>query len=82
MKVIKKIAALLVAMVLCVGMMTVPAFAASLTQDGLEITMVTDKTEYAEDEQIVAILSVKNTNDFAVTNVSLNHIVPEGYGFC
>lgn len=79
MKAIKKIAALLVAMVLCVGMMTVPAFAASLTQDGLEITMVTDKTEYTKDEQIVAILSVKNTNDFAVTNVSLNHIVPEGY---
>ena len=31
MKAIKKMAALLVAMVLCVSMMTVPAFAASLT---------------------------------------------------
>lgn len=55
------------------------AFAATTTQDGLEVALATDKEEYSKGEQITATLTVKNTNDTAVTNISLENIVPEGY---
>lgn len=78
-KTMKRFSAFLLSMLLCLGMTAIPVFAASESQDGLEVTLVTDKEVYTQKEEIVATLSVKNTNDFAVTNLSLENIIPKGY---
>ena len=49
------------------------------SQDGLEVTLTTDKEKYSKGEEIVATLTVTNTNDTAVSNVSLENLIPEGY---
>ena len=79
MKVIKRIQIFLLMMVLSIGFMVMPVLAASLSQDGLEVTLTTDKESYSQDDQIVATLTVTNTNDFAVSHVSLENVIPEGY---
>lgn len=79
MKVVKKFTSFLLMLILCISLTAIPAFAESLTQDGLEVTLITDKSEYSQSEQIVTTLTVKNTNDFAIKNVSLENAVPEGY---
>lgn len=61
------------------GMVTMPAFAASSTQDGLKVTLTTDKETYSEGEPIVATLAVTNTNQVALSNISLENSIPEGY---
>lgn len=78
-KTMKHFSAFVLSVLLCLGMMSMPVFAASESQDGLEVTLVTDKEAYNQEEQIVATLSVKNTNDFAVTNLLLENIIPDGY---
>ena len=55
------------------------AFAASSSQDGLEVTLTTDKESYSQSEQIVATLTVTNTNEAEISNVSLENVIPEGY---
>ena len=79
MKVVKKFTTFLLMLILCISLTAIPAFAESLTQDGLEVTLITDKSEYSQSEQIVTTLTVKNTNDFAIKNVLLENAVPEGY---
>lgn len=79
MKTMKKVSAFLLMVVLCMSVMVMPAFAASTSQDGLEVTLTTDKETYAKGEQIEATLTVTNTNDFAVSNVSLKNMIPDGY---
>ncbi|MBD5103517.1 MAG: hypothetical protein HDT47_01485 [Ruminococcaceae bacterium] len=48
-------------------------------QDGIEATLTTDKEEYLSDEPITATLTVKNTSDTAIVNVSLESLIPEEY---
>lgn len=79
MKVKKRCITLLMAFLLCVSMITMPVFAASVTQDGLEVALSTDKSSYRAGEQIVATLKVTNTNTNAVSDVTLNNIIPEGF---
>ncbi len=61
--------------------LTLTAVAATKTssQDGLEVTLSTDKDEYSADDTIVATLTVRNTNDVAVESVELETLIPEGY---
>ena len=59
--------------------MAIPAFAASSTQDGIQVTLAADKESYSQGEQITAVLTVTNTNETAVSNVSLENVIPEGY---
>lgn len=79
MKVWKKCEVLFLTVLLCITMMAVPVLAASDSQDGLEVTLTTDKEKYSKGEEIVATLTVTNTNDTAVSNVSLENLTPEGY---
>ncbi len=65
----------LIMLCLCVT----PAFANVATQAGLELTLKTDKESYSEGESISVTLSVKNTNDFAVTNLDLQNTILDGY---
>lgn len=79
MKAMKNAAVLILVMALCAAILAVPVFAATATQDGLEVTLITDKEAYTRDEVIVATLMVTNQNDFPVEGVRLETLVPEGY---
>ena len=78
----KKIASLLLtlSLVFCV-LFALPlnASAASTeTQDGLEVTITTDKTEYTADEDIQVSVNIKNNNSYKVEDVSIETLLPEG----
>lgn len=79
MKASKKIPIFLLTMMLCLGITIIPVFAASSMQDGLEVTLTTDKKTYSRSDQIVATLTVTNKNDVAVSNVTLENLIPDGY---
>ena len=79
MKSLRKTLVFFLTVMLCIGMMVIPVIAASTVQDGLEVTLTTDKESYSQDEEIVTILTVKNTNAVAMNNVLLEILVPDGY---
>ena len=79
MKRLKKTLIYLLAMVLCSGIFMVPVLGAVQEQDGIKVTLTTDKDTYAKGETISAVLSVENTNEEAVQNVTLKNYVPDGY---
>ena len=79
MRRVKKTLAFLLAMVLCLSMTAMNVSAASSEQDGLEVTLETDKAQYSKSEQITATLTVTNTNDESVSNITMESIIPEGY---
>ena len=79
MKFYKKILSVLVVFTFILSVSSVNVFAATTTQDGLEVTFVTNKNNYNNTDDIVTTLTVKNTNDFEVTNLSLENLVPDGY---
>ena len=55
------------------------AFAAGTdARDGLEVTLLTDQGTYEADENIQLTVSVKNTNAYAVDNVRLEALLPQG----
>lgn len=79
MKKMKKLYAILLVVFVFFTAMTTTAFAADVSQDGLEVSLVTDKEAYNQGEQIAVTLAVKNTNEFAVKNVTLENLIPDGY---
>lgn len=79
MRNLRRVQAFLVALLMSIMLFAVPVLAATVTQDDLEVTLTTDKEEYAKGEQIVVTLEVTNTNMEAVTNVSMESFLPEGY---
>lgn len=78
MKVWRKIPVFLAMLVLCICMINIPVSAASNTQDGLKVTLTTDKDTYSQSDEIKVNISVENTNSFDVNNVSLESIIPDG----
>lgn len=78
MKVWQKISVFLAMLVLCFGMINMPVSAATNTQDGLKVTLTTDKDTYSQSDEIKVNISVENTNSFDVNNVSLESIIPDG----
>ena len=74
------------AMTLCllVSYVAVSSFATEATtrttkQDGIELSLSTDSTNYTATQDIVVTITVKNTNDYEVTGINIETIVPEGY---
>ncbi len=57
----------------------ISASAVSVTQDGLDVAIVTEKQSYEGKDGISARLSVMNTNLFDVGNLRLEIIPPQGY---
>lgn len=47
-------------------------------QDGLEVTITTDKSEYSVNEDVQISVTVKNTNAHKVEGVSLETLLPQG----
>ena len=78
----KRITALVTALVLTVCAlfaMTLNVSAASVeTKEGLEVTISTDKTEYAAGEDILITIIVKNTNSYAVELPTIETLLPDG----
>lgn len=79
MKNVKQIFVIIFMLAFILSISSINAFAATVTQDNLEVTLVTDKEKYSENEQIKTTLTVKNNNDTAVTNVDLETALPDGY---
>lgn len=79
MKKTEEILAFLMTFILCVSMLVMPVSAASANQDGIEVSLMTDKEAYSQSEQIKATMTVTNTNDIAVNNIRLENVVPNGY---
>ncbi len=71
-----KIVAMVLCLVLCLSLFAVSAFAESAEQDGVKLTLVTDKAEYAVDEQIIANLKIENNSANPVKNVTLKIEAP------
>ena len=82
MKIAKKLTALAVSSLMMFSVAGITASAATVTQDGLNVSLTTDKTEYKKDEAITATLTVENTGGASVKDVKLENIVPEGYEVC
>lgn len=79
MKQARKIPILLLAILFSIAMMTVSAFAATSSQDGVKVTLKTDKSNYKKGESIVAAITVKNMSGTELANVSLEGLIPNGY---
>ncbi|MBP3666074.1 MAG: VWA domain-containing protein [Clostridia bacterium] len=59
-------------------LLTVGVFAEE-AQDGLTVTLTTDKEAYGAGETVTAVLTVTNTNNVPMQSVTLKQLVPEGY---
>ena len=57
---------------------SVQAYENTSTQDGIQVKLTTDKETYTNDQKINAMISVKNDNSFAIKNVSIKSIIPDG----
>ena len=74
----KALCFMLVLLLLCV--MPAAVFAAEVEhQDGLEVSLITDKGTYAAGDDIGLSISVENTNAYAVEGIELDVPVPQGY---
>lgn len=61
-------------------MLSVGAFAAGTdARDGLEVTLLTDQGSYEAGQNVQLTVSIKNTNAYAVENVRLEAVLPEGF---
>ena len=70
--------AMVFAVMLCLSCFGITALAAETqTQYGLEATIATDKEAYTANEEINVTVTVKNTNDFEVKDVSIESLIPE-----
>lgn len=68
---------MLLIMTLLCGFITVLA-AESKTQDGISVSIYTDKEQYKKDESIIADIVIKNMNSFDLKDVNVRKILPEG----
>ena len=80
MKRICKIFAVLLVMAIALFSFSITAGATEVsnTQDGLVASITSEKDSYKSNEDIELTFKVTNTNDFAVENVSLEAIIPNG----
>ena len=78
----RRILAVVLTVILAICLFVLPAMAATETVSGMELTLVTDKAEYAADEQITASLTAKNITDAPITGLVIKHQIPEVVGPC
>ena len=71
MRRLKQLLTVFLAIVMCLTTIVPVRAATPLTQDGISLMVTPDKTEYSQGETITATVKVENTNNFAVTGVSL-----------
>ncbi|MGD9560260.1 MAG: hypothetical protein AB7V55_06625 [Oscillospiraceae bacterium] len=76
----KKMRGVICGLLVILVFMLVPVtiFAATGSQDGLEVEITTDKSSYAAGEAVAVSYSIKNTNVFAVDNITMELVLPAG----
>lgn len=55
------------------------AMAQSTEQDGLQVSLTTNKQNYSLNEDIEIMVSVTNTNDFTVEDVAIEALLPDNF---
>lgn len=79
MKTWKKCLWMLVLSTLLLSVSVLGAFAAEIRQDGLVVVLETDDDAYAWDDYVTVTLTVTNTNQKDAFDLSLTHLIPDGY---
>lgn len=79
MKKIRRTVAITFVIAIILSMSAVNVFAATKTQDNIDVSFVTNKDSYNENEQIKTTLKVKNNNSIVLKKVDLETELPEGY---
>lgn len=79
MKKYVKILSFMFIMTIVLFSFNITAFASSLESNGLEIQITTDKEEYSLNEDVEITVSVTNTNDFAVEDLSVETVLPDNF---
>jgi hypothetical protein len=59
--------------------MPMAAFAETVAQDGISIELTTETYAHNSGDTVKPILTVTNTNEFAVSNLELTHYMPEEF---
>ena len=49
----------------------------SVIQNGIEVSILTDKSEYSQDDEIEIGLNIKNTNSYKVEGLLIETVLPE-----
>ena len=79
---VTKVAVLLLTLAMVLGVLLATPLsvgaASSHTQDGLKVTITTDKNKYAADEDIQVTVKIQNNNTYAVQEISVDTLLPEG----
>lgn len=73
LKIISAIAILAI-MIFCTGLNV----HAEEAKDGITITVSSDKENYSSEDEVKLKITVKNTNDFEVSNIKIENILPDG----
>lgn len=47
-------------------------------KDGISVTVSSDKENYSSEDEVKLKITVKNTNDFEVSNIKIENILPDG----
>ena len=64
-------------MILLIGFSSHSFLAETVSQDGIEVSIQTDKDEYLQDEEIEISLNIKNTNSYKIEGVLVETVLPE-----
>ena len=82
----KKSARMGLSLLLAVLLLVVLPFGVSAAgtdaRDGLEVSLLTDQGAYAAGEEIGLAVTVTNTNAYAVDNIRVEALLPQGYELC
>ena len=63
---------------ICMLGVVMAVYASSANQDGLYAEIITDKENYAINEDIKITVKLENRNDFPVENISIEGLIPDG----
>lgn len=79
MKIIKKVGICFLTLLMAFGLNSAILYAKENIQDGLKVTLETDKDSFGETDAIKAEVKVENQNDMAIKNIHIETDVPEGF---
>ena len=79
MKIIKKVGICFLTLLMAFGLNSAILYAQENIQDGLNVTLETDKDSYGETDAVKAEVKVENQNDVVMKNIHIETVVPEGF---
>lgn len=77
MKKFKKVCAVILGFIMLIGITATAAVSNSGSQDGIQAVIQTDKNSYDANEDIRVNITVTNTNNYTVKNVSIEGLLPD-----